>query len=489
MDYEQIKKEFGIEIFKLNNLNRTNYVLYIYKNREFHKELSISNLMDIVRDKFTDVFFKYFYTNYNEEIGNKLNKINKLTLIIQEGDRVFFPFKQFVEIIKTNIEGYTFCPNNQLIINNKINLYEPTNKNFNLPANINSKDKFPHIKFLMENILQNSYENFIKWLGWKLQNPLKVVSTQWIIQDDGGTGKTEFLNDYILSNLFNCVTAGQEALQSTFNEYLQNVTMVIFEEIEGFEDYKKIKMLTGAKSHWINAKNKAPYPIPNYVNFIFFSNDIKSLKIDLSDRRFNVTGGGKRLIATDKIGWDKCLFKSQEENSKFTKAYYKNREEELKHLYQYLMALKVDVEEVQQIYFTEYRKDLQESNMTSEQTFLLEIYQDGINNVIEEYCKNSNNFLKQLIYINNEHIIDTHFISCKNLHALYLFYCDENGLTKKISKHHLIRRLKTSPIYNEIFGDVKLIWVINKPIKCIELKKYKDENKNIKINITGENGR
>lgn len=473
MNYEAIKQDFGIEIYRLDNATRNDWYLYFTKGNHLYRDITLSKIFDILCHREPLKFHNYF------GVG-KLPNTKKETIIIDianNRDFVYNSFRNFLDVVQINIEGVTFKPTNERIINNKLNIFKPRGKFKELKPDISKGGKSPHIEKIMRNILQEGYEHFTHFMAWKLQHPCEIIPNHWIIRDDGGTGKTELLVSAILDKLFTINILGQDDLASGFTGYMQNTTMLVFEEIEGFDNQKKVKMITGAKYITINEKFRTPFRVENYNNCIFLSNDLKSLKIDDKDRRFNVVGGGKRLVATTNIGWDRCLFKSEEDNQKFFDGWHKHFDSELNNFYQYLMALKLDRNKTQKILDTREKKELEGINYSSDYEFLYEIKDMGFKSFVDEYSFKPDYFFKTAIVKIDNKVRKGYFVSIKNIYDLYLDFCKASGLNRPISKNHLTRRLRVIESYKDIFSDSTQIHIDDKGnIKALEIYNFINEN-------------
>jgi len=279
-EFKKIYHSFNCEFYKIEDNNTpNNFVLYNKSNNIFQTEISLINIFDILKDKHLDIMFELFI---NEKIDNKklrikpktnhdktniMDKISKSShnhqvqlqikelenfknssddekklILINNQKESFRLFKNIVLLYKININGFEIIPNNKKIINRNgekyLNIYRPLIDIDKIEIKLDRE--FSHIERLLKNILNEGYEFFLKFLAWKIQHPLNTIANHWIIQDDGGTGKTEILANEILYNIFNCSIIGQDELQSPYTDYLINKTFIIAEEIEGFSNEKKV---------------------------------------------------------------------------------------------------------------------------------------------------------------------------------------------------------------------------------------------------------
>lgn len=486
MTREDIYKKLNCEIFKVedspNSINC--FVLYDKNLNIFQTDISLISLFDIITTKYIKLVFELFLLSLPDSEGKSPNRkglynnsfkdwekysyIELKELIINLQKPVFKEFKDLVLIYKQNINGFDIVPNNKLLIKreNKVylNLYQPLIDFDKIP--LKTEREFPHIERLLKNILGEGYEFFLKFLAWKIQRPLDIIPNHWIIQDDGGTGKTQILGSYILSKIFNCSIIGQEELESPYTDYLKNKVFIIAEEIEGFSNEKKIKRLTGADKITIREVYKPSYTITNYNNWIILSNDIKPLKISLNDRRFNVVGGGFRLSPDSSGDWGKTLFGTKEENFKFFKGFHKDINKEIRRLIGYLKTLKLTRQELQQTLTTKHKTDLEEINSTSEHIFINEIISLGLDNFARENVKNGNitTIMNSIININKKN-----YIKSNSIYNLYTDFCKCDNL-KPLTKMNFFKRLPKTKYYHKIFSDKKLISSEGKKFQVLGLK-------------------
>lgn len=442
------------QFYKLENINgQNNWVLYDTETEKINNEISLVNICDILQDR-------EFFEVYN--LVNPFTPIQDTTKITKEQLRelkkkltelqkqVFYEIKKIVLTEKINIDSLIYEPTEKKLITKNKSKFFNTNK-FICPYSTQKKEKydFPLYEKLLKNILQEGYEKFLKQMAWKKQHPTIQIPCNWIIQDDGGTGKTEILGDYLLDKLFGYNSADQEDLETPYTPYLAGAPYLIFDEIEGYDDEKKIKRITGAKKHLIKDKYEKGYYTPNYITIIINSNELRAMRISEKDRRFNVVGGGKRLSPLNETEeeWKKTLFGSKEENEKFFKKFHETYETELDNLNAYLHNLEVNRLDIQIPLQTKQKQDLIEINYNSEQSFIIELFENGLTEMVSEYLySGSGNFFKDHIFKTKD---ETH-ITIKGIYKLYSDYSSANKL-KGLSKNNFLRRLMTYDIFNKIF--------------------------------------
>jgi len=474
-DYKKYFNLLNFKIFKLDdNTSQNNFILYDIEKKEFWTEISLIMMFDILKEKRLNLFFDILVQEIffeNKKLFNNVDENQKKELLIRYQKPFFQIYKNLVLLYKVNVKGFDIIPESKLLINKSdgvyLNLFKPVIDFTTIKAT--TKRDFYHIETLLKNILGVGYEHFLKLIAWKIQNPTEIISNHWIIQDDGGTGKTEFLANDILDKIFPVSIIGQAELENNFTYYLKNTMFIIAEEIEGYSNEKKIKQLTGSKKINIRELYKNGYNVTNYNNWIILSNDIKPLKITIEDRRFNVVGGGIRLAPLKDGDWSKTLFKTKENNIKFFDNYHKNIKQERINLIAYLKSLKLNRVELQQTLNTKQKKDLQEINFTSEFVFFEELENLGIDNIINEYLnKSPTQFLKNNI-INKD---DGVWIKSSALFFVYVDYCQACNL-KPIGKSHFFRRAYKVKYFNDLFIENKIISYDNNKFMALKINSNK----------------
>jgi len=458
--------ESGFKVYRdLEKPNNRGYVLINIENRLKLDNLSVFDVFDYLRSEKTQFLYNYLRSDKIEFLYSfKFNNNDQLKLYMIEKNKIFYDeFKELINKEKTFICGYTFKPVDDLEIkeNNliKINLYTKNSKFKDLKPNI--KAQFPLIERLLKNICgsNEAYEFFIKFLSYKLKNPLDRIPCHFIIQDNGGTGKSEILFSIILSNLFEFKPISQDDLKSSYLGYIQGVNFLGVEEIEGYEDEKKIKLITGSET--ITSRNPYERAVTskNYTSIIINSNDIKTLKMAEDDRRFNVIGGGKRIIplAQEPDNWKITIFDNKKEKIEFFKKFHKNKNKELKNMYSYLLALDIQRNEIEVPMWTIQKEELININKSSEKLFIDEIIETQL-----DYNILSKNIFK--------HSDNKYYIPIKHFYDSYIKFCKEEGYKNNLSKNVFIKKLSNYKPYNKYFNGKKLIKVDNEPLKCIEIK-------------------
>lgn len=492
--YKSIFEKLGYNVFLNESLTLNKaFILYNIKHKTYKFNLSGFMIYDVLVNEKPKELLKILsdFADSNKNLDKFENRYELLNEL--RNNKINYEiFKSIINIEKIFISSLIHKPVKEQFIKDSgktyLNLYDFNNNFENIKPNINAK--FPLIEEFLLNIFGQDvkmYNKFIEVCAWKTQKPLTMLSQcNFIVQDKGGTGKSEIFLDMILNKLFNVKVISQTHLEQEFNSYMVNSQWVIVEEVEGFKDAKKIKSLTGAKTIMINEKGIPIYESPNYNNFMIFSNELKTLQMDENDRRFNVGGGGLRLSPRPCDTWKNTYFKSKENNINYFKNLKENIDEEINSLYSYLSALPVERVEVQQLVNSIQRDELIRLGKTSEKLLLDDIKQTGIDGVLKLIEFGKFNKISDLIYSNE----GKSYILYKDFYDIYeRYHCiymgRRNGL---IGKNFLISRLKNYSVYDELFDSYgRIFFIDNDPRAMGIIKKIDDTNKDYdKKEITTE---
>jgi len=334
-----MSEEFKLNFYRIDSApSGRAYAIRDLESNKLYRNMDLASTIEKLIDLRSQEFLEFYVKEYNQnvvpakaidvKIKNKREAIKFIYTNLKWKD-VFQKSKTIILCNKKHVYGVGFKPVKKDVFIwdgvEYLNLYLPNNLNYNVVSKLD-KDSFPHITKLLMNIFGQEievYERFIEFLSWKVKYPEKKIQIHWIIQDNGGTGKTSFMAKEILGKLFNISIIGQAELECPFNDYLINTLFVIAEEIEGYDNEKKLKQLTGAHQVPINEKYGSKFVIVDYTNWIFFSNEIRTIKINDRDRRFNIVGGGLRLLPNGKLT-SNCLFSSKTEAHNFIESFKKN---------------------------------------------------------------------------------------------------------------------------------------------------------------------
>lgn len=130
------------------------------------------------------------------------------------------------------------------------------------------------------------------WLAYPLQHPGAKLRTAVVMHGDEGAGKN-FLFECVLE-IYGRYGAlvGQDELEDKFNDWRSGKCMVIGDEVSSAQELvhnkNRLKALITSPTVQINPKNLPRREEKNHINIVFFSNELKPLALDNSDRRYLV---------------------------------------------------------------------------------------------------------------------------------------------------------------------------------------------------------
>ena len=163
---------------------------------------------------------------------------------------------------------------------------------------------FPTVNRLLENLIpeKKEREHFMNWFSTAFNTREKQL-TSWVLKGAQGSGKGLMLK-YIIKPLFGkkqAIQVEDEQLKDRFNGWMRNTCFICFNEVASNNRDRnsinsKVKAIVTDSETMINEKNVKEYFITNYVNCMFFSNEVVPLLVEGNDRRFNVVKTGGALV-------------------------------------------------------------------------------------------------------------------------------------------------------------------------------------------------
>jgi DNA polymerase III delta prime subunit len=139
------------------------------------------------------------------------------------------------------------------------------------------------------------FEHFVNWLAYIYQNKKKAM-TAWIFTGIPGTGKGLFVHK-VLKPLFGEQQTPMRALENIeeqFNLYMRTALFLVVDEFR-MADSGSVGRMADKLKHQITEPNLTiramrtnQIELPSFTNFIFLTNRADAVKIEESDRRYNV---------------------------------------------------------------------------------------------------------------------------------------------------------------------------------------------------------
>mgnify|MGYP003624653153 FL=1 len=139
------------------------------------------------------------------------------------------------------------------------------------------------------------FEHFVNWLAYIYQNKKKTM-TAWIFTGIPGTGKGLFVHK-VLKPLFGEQQTPMRALENIeeqFNLYMRTALFLVVDEFR-MADSGSVGRMADKLKHQITEPNLTiramrtnQIELPSFTNFLFLTNRADAVKIEESDRRYNV---------------------------------------------------------------------------------------------------------------------------------------------------------------------------------------------------------
>lgn len=165
-------------------------------------------------------------------------------------------------------------------------------KMFALPDDVTDEDVKPwleHAEYLFP--VKAEREFLFDYLAHIIQKRGEKIRFAPLIIGKQGTGKDLFIQPVLKYLAHNARDLRPEQISAKFNDFLENELLVVQElkkthkTTDLYEQAKPYLAGTGTDLHAVEQKYKAPYLVPNRVNFIMFSNHIDCIDLDPDDRR------------------------------------------------------------------------------------------------------------------------------------------------------------------------------------------------------------
>tara|TARA_B100000902_G_scaffold393264_1_gene447159 strand:- start:1820 stop:4336 length:2517 start_codon:yes stop_codon:yes gene_type:complete len=159
--------------------------------------------------------------------------------------------------------------------------------------------ELPLISKLILHVLgdgDQEFERFINWLAYIFQTR-KKTGTAWVFTGVQGTGKGVFYS-HILRPLFGSQHVPMKAIQSIeeqFNSYMRSALFMIVDEFHmasassgTMKMADKLKNQITEPTQTIRAMRSNQIEVPNFCNYIFLTNRADAVKLEETDRRYNI---------------------------------------------------------------------------------------------------------------------------------------------------------------------------------------------------------
>lgn len=153
-------------------------------------------------------------------------------------------------------------------------------------------DVSPFLELLNGALEPFEVQEFISWMAWHIQHPeLKKSSKVPILVGPEGVGKSAIFRVLgMVHGSKNCSYINTGELESSFNSYLANKTLVVvddFTKMDG-KTNAKLRNISTNETIRVNSKFTPEYEIANTAALAFTGNEYDGVKMDEESRRYFV---------------------------------------------------------------------------------------------------------------------------------------------------------------------------------------------------------
>ena len=158
----------------------------------------------------------------------------------------------------------------------------------------NLKQLIDFIKDIICSGNENHFNYLITWLKHIMEKPWEKTEICFFLQSEQGCGKgnlTNFLRKHVFGLHCSGLVCGLRSLTQKHNSIVANKSFMVVDELPATSDdfhgqFDTMKHLITEDSLSIEPKGKEIYEIDNNCNFMMSGNNLFSLKIEESDRRY-----------------------------------------------------------------------------------------------------------------------------------------------------------------------------------------------------------
>lgn len=399
----------------------------------------------LLYDESTKIMYQYSYKRGKDILKQLIEKIINKELIVYMKDEGYLQlddkqqqcmglYNRWITEELQFIDNISYKPVDELVFENEdgqlfFNLYQ---KSKIFKEDLDEYDlNFPMIKKLIMNLVGNdkkAYDYFIKWIAWKIQNPLERLATSIVFKGEQGSGKT-ILTDYVLKRYFNknFIEITQADIQNDYNEYILGKELVVANEViyndKHLTSQQSIKKIITDNFITVREKYKSTIYSRNFAQFIFTSNARVPVGVEKTDRRFSIF---KSLKLKNGI--------------KFYQDFIKVQEKELRSFLKYLRIVEVRLNEINTPYINKHRKEVIEASLNSVELFFETIYEaGGIEALNKEYENFDDGYRLYVNIINNT---KSSYIKIENIYKLYQRFCVHAGIKNVFGRNGFTAMLR-----------------------------------------------
>lgn len=265
-----------------------------------------------------------------------------------------------------------------------------------------------HIKVILCDNDEESYNYFLHYLAGILQKPYKKRKIAMVISGKMGTGKTSFFeffgHNIIGKDMYSCLN-DMKTVTGQFNSLITDKLLTVLDECNTFigdhQLFNHMKTQITQELSRSEKKFKDAGFVNDYNNYILISNDFHICKIEPNDRRYFCLKVNNKYASRGNTKKERIKYFERLDN-----AY--NNESVQSHFFHYLLQRDISNVRFENIPLTEYKKQLIKLSASSEIQFVYELYK------MDELAK-------------EEYV----FITTTDLYKKYTDFCTTNGLNKK----------------------------------------------------------
>jgi hypothetical protein len=304
--------------------------------------------------------------------------------------------------IKKIIDKLVFSPSSSKVDENCYNLYNGM-KGSKIPDEKSGEEENIVKQFqllLYQNAGENEemYQYMTKWFASLIQRPHVIPGVALILINQlQGTGKDTLLNfigkEVVGYEYFKNIKNVETELFDTHSVAFDKTLFMKCEEVNGTLNRKfsdMLKAMITATSATINPKGHSKYTIDAFPHIVMTTNNPVPVKVERGDRRFCISYTGSKFVGNRDFWTETYRLFDLPDAGYFT--------------YEYLRSIPLDDFIIQDFPKNDYHDMLSETEVSSEQQYF---------NQCEPFTD----------------------MKPSNIHANYVEYCKENGLTPKAVVH------------------------------------------------------
>ena len=297
--------------------------------------------------------FYYAKINDDDDVVDLFSKQRLVDLYdnIDIDEKTTFTSKWYKD---PNIKSYAcmdFIPYGKTCPNSTFNLFTGFRVEKIITNEIHSYEHILEALKLNAGDDEDMYNYMIKYCAHMLQKPAILPEVSLVITGEQGTGKSSFWENFgnkILGERYTLQSSNADDIVGKFN-INKNKILVIMEETEGKDTFlanSQIKTLITQETKIFESKGKDKIRLRNCGRNIFVSNRKTPVKIEQSDRRFEVS---------------ECSSRHKQDREFFGKVQNEWKDDiAVRNLYDYFMSIDIsDFDPARDRVITEAYKDMQ----------------------------------------------------------------------------------------------------------------------------------